>query len=167
MARIRTATGAEDRWTQAPRPAKMRTPRGKSPMTCRRNLPRERLALFASLFSALLGACLDEEVVKCADGRICPASLRCDAAHQGCVLPQQLESCVNKQQGESCSYRGVPVGACYEQVCLPSGCGNGILDTSEVCDDSNRFHGDGCSADCRSNESCGNQFVDVTVGEQC
>jgi cysteine-rich repeat protein len=128
----------------------------------------ERLALLTSLlFPAVLGACLDKEVVQCADGRICPASLRCDAAHQGCVLPQQLDSCANKPQGTSCSYRGVPVGACYEQVCLPSGCGNGILDTSEVCDDNNRFHGDGCSADCRSNETCGNQFLDVTVGEQC
>jgi cysteine-rich repeat protein len=129
----------------------------------RRLLP-QLVGLAYVLFCA---ACLDDRVVQCADGRMCPEGLACDQAHQGCVLPQQLEGCVNKPQGSDCSYRGVPRGACYEQVCLPTGCGNGILDTGEACDDSNRFHGDGCSADCRSNEVCGNGVIDVTIGESC
>jgi cysteine-rich repeat protein len=121
----------------------------------------------ALLFSVLVSACLDERVAECADGRMCPAGMACDLAHQGCVLPQQLETCARKAEGASCSYRGVPRGACYEEVCLPAGCGNGILDGGEACDDGNRVHGDGCSADCRSNEVCGNGVVDVTVGESC
>src|SRR4051812_18416357 len=46
-------------------------------------------------------------------------------------------------------------------------CGNGHLDPGEVCDDSNLEDGDGCSADCTSDESCGNGVVDTAVGESC
>jgi len=46
-------------------------------------------------------------------------------------------------------------------------CGDGLVDIFEMCDDGNTVGGDGCSADCRSNESCGNGIVDVTVGEAC
>ena len=51
----------------------------------------------------------------------------------------------------------------------PSGCGDGRRDRDEgeVCDDGNTDDGDGCSADCRSDESCGNGFLDTAVGEQC
>ncbi len=44
-------------------------------------------------------------------------------------------------------------------------CGNGEIDEGEVCDDGNNISGDGCSADCKSDESCGNNIVDV--GETC
>jgi cysteine-rich repeat protein len=37
----------------------------------------------------------------------------------------------------------------------------------EVCDDGNVSGGDGCSADCLSDESCGNGIVDTAVGEVC
>lgn len=46
-------------------------------------------------------------------------------------------------------------------------CGNGLLEPGEVCDDHNNVSGDGCSADCRSTEVCGNGIVDVAAGEQC
>ncbi|MFH2010104.1 MAG: hypothetical protein ABI333_26135 [bacterium] len=48
-------------------------------------------------------------------------------------------------------------------------CGNGIVDydLGEVCDDGNEDSGDGCSADCRSDETCGNGYVDVDLGEEC
>jgi cysteine-rich repeat protein len=48
-----------------------------------------------------------------------------------------------------------------------AGCGNGIVDPGEQCDDGNAAQGDGCSATC-SNEAgaaCGNGAVDP--GEQC
>ena len=44
-------------------------------------------------------------------------------------------------------------------------CGNGEIDLSEVCDDGNTLSGDGCSADCESDETCGNGQVDL--GELC
>jgi MYXO-CTERM domain-containing protein len=34
-------------------------------------------------------------------------------------------------------------------VCVPNTCGNGAIDTGELCDDGNNRSGDGCSADCR------------------
>lgn len=48
------------------------------------------------------------------------------------------------------------------------GCGDGFLDrTSETCDDGNTTDGDGCSADCSSNETCGNGIRDEVTGELC
>jgi cysteine-rich repeat protein len=48
-------------------------------------------------------------------------------------------------------------------------CGNGTIDTDkgEVCDDRNTTSGDGCSADCRSDETCGNGIRDIAKSEEC
>ena len=47
----------------------------------------------------------------------------------------------------------------------PGTCGDNVVDLEEVCDDGNRNGGDGCSADCLSNEVCGNGVFDI--GEFC
>src|ERR1041385_4012846 len=39
------------------------------------------------------------------------------------------------------------------------------VDAGPVCDDGNTVGGDGCSADCTSDETCGNGLMDP--GEQC
>ncbi len=44
-------------------------------------------------------------------------------------------------------------------------CGDRRRDQGEQCDDGNNVSGDGCRADCRSNETCGNGQRDVS--EQC
>jgi len=46
-------------------------------------------------------------------------------------------------------------------------CGDSKIDPGEVCDDGNQADGDGCSADCKSDESCGNGVVDQITGETC
>ena len=46
-------------------------------------------------------------------------------------------------------------------------CGNARIDPGEVCDDGNTVDGDGCSHDCKSNETCGNRIADVEIGEVC
>jgi cysteine-rich repeat protein len=46
-------------------------------------------------------------------------------------------------------------------------CGDRILHALEVCDDGNTLGGDGCSADCLSDETCGNGYVDAALGEVC
>jgi fibro-slime domain-containing protein len=64
---------------------------------------------------------------------------------------------------------------------IPPGCGDGVLDSTEVCDDGNTRSGDGCSADCATlergwvcaepgipcvlKEACGNGIVET--GENC
>lgn len=51
--------------------------------------------------------------------------------------------------------------------CHVCGDGNISLFAGEVCDDRNSIDGDGCSANCRSDETCGNVYVDDTMGEVC
>lgn len=46
-------------------------------------------------------------------------------------------------------------------------CGDGTVDADEVCDDGNTAGGDGCSSDCQSDETCGNEVIDVAAGETC
>jgi len=48
--------------------------------------------------------------------------------------------------------------------CRLDACGDGVVDEDERCDDGNVRAGDGCSADCRSTESCGNGVVDDSFG---
>jgi cysteine-rich repeat protein len=51
--------------------------------------------------------------------------------------------------------------AAKQDVCIdPGGCGDGVIDPGEVCDDGNIMDGDGCSADCHSDETCGNGIID-------
>lgn len=60
-------------------------------------------------------------------------------------------------------------GAAPGYYCAPfyAICGNNQIEADEVCDDGNTKGGDGCSADCKSNETCGDGVVQVTKGEQC
>ncbi len=54
-------------------------------------------------------------------------------------------------------------------VCVPSrGCGNGTLDEAdgEACDDGNILNDDGCNSTCKSDETCGNRFVDDHLEEE-
>ena len=46
-------------------------------------------------------------------------------------------------------------------------CGDGTLDPGEVCDDGGILSGDGCNSDCNSDESCGNNILDIAAGEAC
>lgn len=55
-----------------------------------------------------------------------------------------------------------------QDACIESGtCGDGIVTGDEACDDGNRIDGDRCSADCSSDESCGNGVLDIIAGETC
>jgi cysteine-rich repeat protein len=70
--------------------------------------------------------------------------------------------------GDGCCPGG-GLDACHalnDDDCVPV-CGNGFLDVDEACDDGNTIDGDGCSADCLSDETCGNGYVDTALGEQC
>jgi len=46
-------------------------------------------------------------------------------------------------------------------------CGDDVRDPGEACDDGNLIGGDGCSADCLSDESCGNGVFDPLANEAC
>jgi cysteine-rich repeat protein len=130
---------------------------------------RNRLALGVLLAFAAWVGCAKPAITVCANVD-CPASEVCDPTSSGCLFPEQLSECDGSPDDTSCTYNddnGPVSGACTKGVCLPLGCGNGILTANEVCDDGNTTNGDGCSADCLSNEACGNHIVDPAKGEQC
>lgn len=56
-----------------------------------------------------------------------------------------------------------------QTACIQDNCGNGRSDNGEVCDDGNVRNGDGCSDDCKSNETCGNGVIDEDgeMEEEC
>jgi cysteine-rich repeat protein len=63
-----------------------------------------------------------------------------------------------------------PIGthcALNQTLCIHDLCGNGNIDPGEICDDGNNVSCDGCSADCKSDESCGNGYIDSCKGEVC
>ena len=121
------------------------------------------LARWAALL--VVTSCVSSSSVRCPDGSLCPEGTACAVVDEAtlCVSPDQLASCIGKQDFDECA----PNQRCYDGVCLPAGCGNTRVDPDEACDDGNTVPNDGCSADCRSDETCGNGVVDLIKREQC
>jgi cysteine-rich repeat protein len=57
--------------------------------------------------------------------------------------------------------------AAVQPICITTSCGDGIQQSSEKCDDGNLIDGDGCSADCKSLEICGDGIISAAAGEVC
>jgi cysteine-rich repeat protein len=133
---------------------------------------------------AMLG-CVDAASVSCPEGNTCPGGTVCfavtdidDKTFFRCVTPSDVAAC-DDPFAMTCELSDGTQGACYAgdpaygaaRACLVGGCGNGIHDVTEVCDDANVVIGDGCSRNCESNETCGNGITDVLIaaggGEQC
>src|SRR5262245_6701980 len=104
-----------------------------------------------------LAGCLQTDLVPCGD-QLCPAGKLC-VADALCASPDQLTACEGALDGDTCTFAG-GVGRCDRGVCVAAGCGNGVLEADEVCDDGNQTSGDGCRADCRKVEMCGDAIVD-------
>src|SRR5438105_526553 len=106
----------------------------------------------------VLAGCLKSASIVCGDGQLCPSGTQCRALtnpdQQICATDDQVKQCIGKSDLDDCSPSGDASARCYDGVCLPAGCGNGRLDPGEVCDDGNDVVGDGCSAACKSNETC-------------
>src|SRR5689334_8264421 len=88
-----------------------------------------------------LGACVQADVTVCTNGMLCPAGTVC-APVDGCITPDR--ECAGAD-GSACSYEGVMNGACKQGVCIPGGCGNGVRESDEACDDNNTNPFDDCS----------------------
>jgi len=80
-------------------------------------------------------------------------------------------SCATEPAAHECPTGIVcPVGlqcAAAQAVCISNSCGNAIIDPGETCDDGNIINGDGCSADCKSAEACGDGVMNADAGEVC
>jgi cysteine-rich repeat protein len=125
---------------------------------------RTWLTLLARLATFLLSGCLEPASIECG-GRYCPAGLVCSPDGTLCVTRAQVSACSGKADRAPCSVSGAAAAECRQGVCTPQVCGDGIVTGDEVCDDGNVISCDRCSADCRSDESCGNAIVECL--EQC
>lgn len=108
----------------------------------------------------LVGGCIDPALVPCGD-QLCPAGNVC--SQSGCATPEQVAACDGQPEESPCGSGAYCVGG----ACRAPVCGNGIRELGEVCDDGNVNGADGCSAACDSTEICGNELVDLSVGEEC
>lgn len=117
----------------------------------------------ALLISTLLCSCVESALVPCGE-QLCPQGTVCTAA--GCVTATDLAACGDKSDGTSCQAQAGQ-GLCLQGRCVTVNCGDGIVSPAEACDDGNNASGDGCSANCASNETCGNHQLDAISGESC
>lgn len=84
------------------------------------------------------------------------------------MLPAQTTACEGIDDLDPCIFLELR-GVCVDGACQIGDCGNGEVEPGEVCDDGNVEPRDGCNADCRSDETCGNDYLDIDVErvEQC
>jgi cysteine-rich repeat protein len=119
----------------------------------------------------MIAGCVGPDIVVCGDGRICPADTECRqlpaVSENVCATDEQVGACNGKAQFDPCTLRNVAASHCVDGVCLETRCGNFRVDVGEQCDDGNAITGDGCSADCLSDETCGNNVRDLVGGEAC
>ncbi len=123
--------------------------------------------------------CVDAGVVTCADDRVCPLGTVCDETHHTCVHPDQLTACGGDPDRTPCSFAD-SAGFCLDDVCIPEGCGDGVVTAPEECDRNDLglatdcsglgFYGEGaltCTDECIYDESacaglgiCGDHQID-------
>lgn len=119
-----------------------------------------------------VAGCVGSETQQCTWGRVCPTDKYCEESVGLCLYASQAEVCPSVQDASplrECTFSDAPPGsyACQGGLCLRSICGDGKLGPREACDDGNTVGGDKCSADCLSEEGCGNGQLDVLAGEAC
>lgn len=79
--------------------------------------------------------------VDCGEGVPCGGSPSCDLETHACVVSDP------PADGSTCDLEGEE-GVCRAGECVSAGCGNGLLEGDEVCDDGNDVERDGCDNDC-------------------
>ena len=95
---------------------------------------------------AFLCGCLHEEVQHCGDV-VCPTDATCMVDH--CIAHAAIVACDGEPDAQPCSYAQLAAGVCANGVCVPPGCGNGVVEPGEVCDG-----GGNCDADCQGVHGC-------------
>jgi cysteine-rich repeat protein len=122
--------------------------------------------IYTCMLVLLFQGCLSPPTVRCSDGNFCAIGTVCVAVGDAtlCVSDAQRAACDGRPDEATCTINGRN-GACSAGSCFEENCGDALVIGAEVCDDGNARGGDGCSADCRSLEVCGNDYLDAR--EQC
>jgi cysteine-rich repeat protein len=76
------------------------------------------------------------------DADECSGVAMCDTSTHTCG------SSAPPAMGSDCTASTGGPGTCQAMVCVPAGCGNGIVDDGEDCDDMNADEADGCKSTC-------------------
>ena len=93
----------------------------------------------------------------CDDANACTGTDTCTAEHVCSPGTPPAE-------GSDCTQTGGAAGVCRTGACVDAGCGNGVTDGAEECDDGNEVDGDGCDVDCTF--SC-EEDLDCADGDVC
>ena len=83
-----------------------------------------------------------ESALDCLDGERCNGAETCDRSTHRCVGGPPFDD------GAVCRRLDESRGVCRAERCVAPGCGNGVLEASEECDDGDRDDTDGCRPDC-------------------
>jgi cysteine-rich repeat protein len=91
---------------------------------------------------------------ECDDAEPCNGAETCDGA---CGTGSPLSD------GTSCVTADVAEGVCRASRCVAAGCGNGVLEDGEICDDGNDDPADGCTAECEHTCTTDEECADASV----
>ena len=107
--------------------------------------PYVTIALLLS--SLALAACIDQSG-PCNDGVYCPTGQVCVPGRDKCAPHGVVEPCRGLAEKTPCASATFDEGMCRDGVCVKFECGNTFKEPGETCDDGNTEPGDGCSPDC-------------------
>ena len=122
-----------------------------------------RLVMVATVVIGMAG-CLQSSLARCGD-QLCPLDSQCVA--ERCVPAEAVAACAGLLDGAACATSQISDGACGGGVCSLAGCGTGVVEAGERCDDGNQVGGDGCSERCDSVEVCGDGVINGGEGCDC
>lgn len=89
----------------------------------------------------------EEQVQPCASDGECSDGELCNG-QEICSIRGSCEAGEHPPEAAACTLPGGDAGLCSGGLCTPPGCGNGLIEEGEECDDGNSVVGDGCDPDC-------------------
>jgi cysteine-rich repeat protein len=109
----------------------------------------------------------------CKSNTECSDANNCNGAESCNIATHKCEAGTPPGPNTACT-EGTVTGVCVNGVCGSPGCGNGVMDVGEACDDGNNDDSDGCTrkckftcaanTDCNDNDACnGVETCDLTT----